>query len=281
MIFWLMTVGCVVIGTLALLDLFDHTVFWLEALILVLFVVFWVVQTWERWKTSLFASNFDDLPVAITVTDLERSKAWYARVLDWTPVMDGGGNGVVFCVGEIPGGPVFGLRQNADGGGDAFDPILTGLDHLAFPESSIAEMPNWERRFSELGVTYEPTEKTPDGFVLNFKARTASLSRSIRPTSNTSGRRLISERVRPKAGEDMTSGPDEMREGRRIATALFADVVAFDCDHRAARSRRCAGGHRRRGHARDRTDRCPWRHGQRPGWGRRARPLGRTYCSRR
>jgi glyoxylase I family protein len=107
--------------------------------------------------------------VAITVTDLARSKEWYGRVLDWTPVMEGDGVGVAFCLGEIPGGPMVGLRQYDNGSGDAFDPTRTGLDHLAFAETSLAEMPDWERRFAELGVTYEQTQKTSYGYVLNFK----------------------------------------------------------------------------------------------------------------
>ena len=41
----LMVAGVAFIGVLALLDEFEHTVFWLEALVLVLFAAFWLVQT--------------------------------------------------------------------------------------------------------------------------------------------------------------------------------------------------------------------------------------------
>jgi catechol 2,3-dioxygenase-like lactoylglutathione lyase family enzyme len=40
--------------------------------------------------------------VALTVTDLARSKECYGRVLGWAPVMDGEASGVRFSVGALP-----------------------------------------------------------------------------------------------------------------------------------------------------------------------------------
>jgi catechol 2,3-dioxygenase-like lactoylglutathione lyase family enzyme len=107
--------------------------------------------------------------VAITVTDLARSKEWYAKVLDWKPVMEGGGDGVQFALGAVPDGVLIGLREYADGPRDAFDPTRIGLDHLALQVSSADELAEWERRFAELGVTYTPTQHEAYGHVLNFK----------------------------------------------------------------------------------------------------------------
>jgi catechol-2,3-dioxygenase len=107
--------------------------------------------------------------VAITVTDLAVSKEWYGRVLGWQPVMEGSGDGVVFSLGALPGGPMIGLRQYDKGSGKAFDPNQTGLDHLAFAATSRDELPDWERRFAELDVTFVPTQNEPYGHVLNFK----------------------------------------------------------------------------------------------------------------
>lgn len=64
--------------------------------------------------------------VAITVEDLARSKSWYSRVLDWQPVMEGEGDGVVFTVGALPGGTVIGLRQYEMGGLDSSTPPGSG-----------------------------------------------------------------------------------------------------------------------------------------------------------
>lgn len=107
--------------------------------------------------------------VAITVSALDRSKEWYGRVLGWRPVFDGTGEGVEFCVGSLPGGLMLGLREYAAGTRDVFDPTRIGMDHLALSVDSADELPDWEQRFRDLGVTYDATQNTPLGAVLNFK----------------------------------------------------------------------------------------------------------------
>lgn len=107
--------------------------------------------------------------VAITVSDLVVSKEWYGRVLGWSALLDGDDAGVVFSVGALPGGVLIGLRQYADGSGDRFDHRRTGLDHLAIEVGSAEELPEWERRFAEQQVVYDPAQQTPFGHVLNFK----------------------------------------------------------------------------------------------------------------
>jgi catechol 2,3-dioxygenase-like lactoylglutathione lyase family enzyme len=92
--------------------------------------------------------------VAITVTDLARSKEWYSRVLDWKSIADVSGDGVDFSVGALPDGTLIGLREYTDGSGDAFNPFRTGLDHLAFSVPSPDELGDWERRFAAQDVTY-------------------------------------------------------------------------------------------------------------------------------
>jgi hypothetical protein len=47
-----MIVGFVVIGGLAVFASFDHTVFWLESLIIVMFAAFWITQTVELWHET-------------------------------------------------------------------------------------------------------------------------------------------------------------------------------------------------------------------------------------
>ena len=106
--------------------------------------------------------------VAVTVTDLERSKAWYRRVLGWEPVMEGDGEGVRFSVGALPGA-MLGLRQYDDSPGTNFDPKRIGLDHLAFDGGTAENLREWEQRFEQLELSYTPTQETPFGLVLNFK----------------------------------------------------------------------------------------------------------------
>jgi glyoxylase I family protein len=107
--------------------------------------------------------------VAVTVTDLERSKEWYGRVFGWEAAMEGEGDGVRFSVGAVPGAPLLGLRQYDVSGGADFDPTRIGLDHLAFDGGSADGVREWEQRLDELGVSYTPMQETPYGYVLNFK----------------------------------------------------------------------------------------------------------------
>jgi glyoxylase I family protein len=108
--------------------------------------------------------------VAITVTDLGRSKEWYGRVLGWAPVMEGEASGVTFSVGALPdGGPLLGLREYDGRHDGSFDPTRVGLDHLAFAADSVEELSDWEQRFTAQEVVFSPTQVTPYGHVLNFK----------------------------------------------------------------------------------------------------------------
>ena len=107
--------------------------------------------------------------MSLTVSDLARSKEWYAQVLGWQPVLDGDGEGVTFSVGQLPGGILVGLREYDAPGSEGFDPRRIGLDHLAFRAVSEAELTEWEQHFASLGVTFSQSEKTPLGHALNFK----------------------------------------------------------------------------------------------------------------
>ena len=107
--------------------------------------------------------------VALTVTDLARSTEWYGRVLGWEMVFEGEGEGVRFRVGRIAGPALLGLRQYETPAATDFDPTRLGMDHLAFDGGTPAGLQEWERRFDELGVSYDPVQETPYGHVLNLK----------------------------------------------------------------------------------------------------------------
>ena len=108
--------------------------------------------------------------VAFTVTDLERSKAWYTEVLGWQMLYDGEEEGIRFSLGMLPNVGIFvGLRQHSGGSGDGFDPARTGLDHVAFGVESREDLEVWQERFEKTGVTYTPIVDVPYGHVLNFK----------------------------------------------------------------------------------------------------------------
>ncbi|MEA2461294.1 MAG: glyoxylase family protein [Actinomycetota bacterium] len=108
--------------------------------------------------------------VAFTVTDLDRSRAWYADVLDWQLLMEGEDKGIRYVVGVLPDANVIlGLRQHEGGTGDEFHPGRTGLDHVAFSVTSRAALDEWKAAFDEKGVRYSDIQDVPYGHCLNFK----------------------------------------------------------------------------------------------------------------
>ncbi|HEV2360113.1 MAG TPA: VOC family protein [Acidimicrobiales bacterium] len=108
--------------------------------------------------------------IAITVSDLERSKSWYMDVLGLQPVMDGVDeeSGIAYSVGFMSGGFALGLRQHPGEGG-TFTPDHLGLDHASFGVASRADLDAWESHLTEKGVTQSGIVEAPYGHVLSFK----------------------------------------------------------------------------------------------------------------
>jgi len=108
--------------------------------------------------------------MALTVSDVERSAAWYADLLDMTVVLAGGDDSVSFKVLAHPGsGWLMGVREYRDGSGDRFDEFRTGLDHLAFAVPDRPELDAWEAELARRSIAYTPVKETPIGSVLVFR----------------------------------------------------------------------------------------------------------------
>jgi glyoxylase I family protein len=113
-------------------------------------------------------SGFSHL--ALTVTDLERSKRWYADVLGWQMLAeDTDEHGIRLGYGTLPGGIGLGLREHPRGSGDAFTPERTGLDHVSLAVRSRDDLSAFEGHLADKGVTCSPIVDAPYGSVLSFK----------------------------------------------------------------------------------------------------------------
>jgi glyoxylase I family protein len=120
--------------------------------------------------------------LAVTVTDLARSTAWYAELFGSSPVLDedvdaGGFHHTVFALG---GGHLFGLHQHEETSAGAFDERRAGLDHVAFGCGDRTELEKWSSRLDELEVVHGGivdahygsglSFRDPDGIALEFFA---------------------------------------------------------------------------------------------------------------
>src|SRR5438034_3066062 len=119
----------------------------------------------------------------LTVTDVQRSRAFYTELLGFQIAMDAPPpaddpyhdlatdllqDGIVMINGDL----LLGLRPvDAERANDRFDPFRCGLDHLSFSVATKAELEAAVQAFEELGVEHsDVTDLPPFGIaVLPFK----------------------------------------------------------------------------------------------------------------
>jgi glyoxylase I family protein len=118
----------------------------------------------------------------ISVTDLIRSLDFYCHVLGAVvlvpPHLDDKFNfrrAVVMLVGPMG----LDLNEHATNSGEPFDPVRTGLDHLAFGASSYEVLVAWAKHLETKGVPHSPIRnlvgfgetfdfRDPDGIQIEF-----------------------------------------------------------------------------------------------------------------
>jgi glyoxylase I family protein len=107
--------------------------------------------------------------VAVTVSDLERSEAWYTKVLGAAPVLDED-TGPFRHIVYLLGGTLLGLHGFPDlATTEPFDERRPGLDHIAFVCANRTELEAWEKRLDELGVAHGGIKDAPYGSGLSFR----------------------------------------------------------------------------------------------------------------
>jgi glyoxylase I family protein len=106
--------------------------------------------------------------VSLTVTDPDRSAAFYNRVLGTETVSASRSDtGTLIVVARA--GMMIALRNHAGTTDSSFDPTRIGLDHVAFQVPSRAELESWQASLIADGVTCSPIEASPRGLHLNLK----------------------------------------------------------------------------------------------------------------
>jgi glyoxylase I family protein len=107
--------------------------------------------------------------VAVTVSDLAASEAWYTRLLGVEPVLDedtGPFRHIVYALG----GTLFGLHGFPDlKSNDHFDERRPGLDHVSFGCASRDELVEWASRLDELGIVHGGVVDAGYGSGLSFR----------------------------------------------------------------------------------------------------------------
>ena len=101
--------------------------------------------------------------IALSVTDLDRSLAWYGRVLGARPLMTFEHDGFRRTVMGLEGGALLGLTQHdATGDDDAFSPSRVGLDHVGLAVDDVASLEEWVAHLDGLGVDHGGIQRDPE-----------------------------------------------------------------------------------------------------------------------
>ena len=119
--------------------------------------------------------------VALTVSDVGRSVAWYEEVLGLARVMEGPhpDNAGSFVLLATPDFSVMvAIHAHDANGGERFSETITGLDHVSFRVKSHEELEAWQGHLSDLGVEHSPVNdevgysvvvfRDPDNIQLEF-----------------------------------------------------------------------------------------------------------------
>jgi glyoxylase I family protein len=116
--------------------------------------------------------------VRLTVTDIERSRAFYETVFGWPVLLEIPRDadpetrerfgflfgGVIYDMGH----GLIGLRPVADGA-DRFDENRVGLDHLALKLDSLAEIEGAAAHLDRLGIPHAPVKDIGPSYILEFR----------------------------------------------------------------------------------------------------------------
>ena len=108
--------------------------------------------------------------VALTVTDLDRSRPWYQSLIDSPPVIDEDTGPFHHVVWLLGGQTLIGLHQFPDPHGPGpFDERQPGLDHVAFACANRGELEAWESKLNESGIENGGVVDAPYGSGLSFR----------------------------------------------------------------------------------------------------------------
>jgi catechol 2,3-dioxygenase-like lactoylglutathione lyase family enzyme len=118
--------------------------------------------------------------IAITVTDLDASIAWYERIFGVALRMEvphPGGTGKILADDAMH--LVFALHRHDANGGEPFAETRTGLDHVGLRVPTRADLEVWQTHLEAQGVrpadpadrplTHSPIDDRPFGSILVFR----------------------------------------------------------------------------------------------------------------
>jgi len=100
--------------------------------------------------------------LALNISDVERSVAWYTEVLGFAPLFPYDTPDFTRRIMRHPSGVVLGLTKHHHPDADTeFSERRTGLDHVAFAVTDQAQLEAWAARLDAAGVPHSGIKVTP------------------------------------------------------------------------------------------------------------------------
>jgi catechol 2,3-dioxygenase-like lactoylglutathione lyase family enzyme len=110
--------------------------------------------------------------VAITVSDLDASLAFYESLFGAPPVGQITLDGLDRRLFSVGGGQILGVTAYDEGKAVPFDPTVPGLDHIGFAVADRDAVVAWQEHAASVGIAFGTTlmVKDPDGNQIEFFA---------------------------------------------------------------------------------------------------------------
>ncbi|WP_327141054.1 VOC family protein [Nocardia sp. NBC_01327] len=112
----------------------------------------------------------------LTVCDIERSRAFYEKVFGWPVALEVPADADAETrerLSFLYGGVIYRMEHGMIGlrpaGTDRFDENRVGLDHLAFPVGSLAELKSAAAHLDACGVVHEEIKDIGLSYILEFR----------------------------------------------------------------------------------------------------------------
>ncbi|GLK16562.1 glyoxalase [Herbiconiux flava] len=106
--------------------------------------------------------------VAVTVSDLAASAAFYERVLGFPPAGGIDDEHLHRRLFTLPDGVNLGLTQHDTATSESFSPFRPGLDHLGLAVADRAELEAWAAHLDTVGIAHSGLVDADYGTALSF-----------------------------------------------------------------------------------------------------------------
>ena len=107
--------------------------------------------------------------LALTVSDLDASSAFYQLVFGFPPASELGGENLQRRLFRLPSGTNLGLTEHNPTTTETFTPFRPGLDHVGFAVDNTDELLTWADHLTNAGIEHSGVVDAPYGTALSFK----------------------------------------------------------------------------------------------------------------